>query len=151
MMKTLTIRWQRLVDDGKTCPRCSDTGEEVRKAADLLGRALEPLDIGVVLEEGEIGPQEFKQQPLESNRITIGGRAIEEWLAGATGQSPCCDVCGPNECRTLTVGGRSFEKIPAELIIKAGMLAAAGLTAPTPAQPCCKPIEAAPRGRGRCS
>lgn len=138
-MKTLTIRWQRLVEGGETCPRCGDTGAEVRKAAGTLGRALEPLGIEVVLEEAEIGLHEFERQPLESNRIVIGGRSIEEWLGGTSGQSPCCDVCGPSECRTVTVCGSTFEAIPADLVVRAGLLAAAGLTATAPAQPCCTP------------
>lgn len=58
-MKTLTIRWQRLVAGGETCPRCEGTGEEVRKAAGVLGRALEPLGIEVVLDEAEIELPDF--------------------------------------------------------------------------------------------
>lgn len=150
-MKTLKIHWQRLVEGGATCPRCGDTGREVRKAAEILARALEPLDTSVVLEEAELGLDEFKQQPLESNRITIGGRSIEEWLAGTTGQSPCCDVCGPNDCRTVTVDGQTFEAVPADLIVRAGLLAAANLTATTSAPSCCAPPKSASREKGCCS
>ncbi len=141
-MKTLTIRWQRLVEGGETCPRCGDTGTEVRKAAEMLRQALAPLGIEVALEEVAIGREEFKRQPLESNRILIGGRPIEEWLGGTAGQSPCCDVCGPNECRTLTVDGQTHETIPADLIIRAGLLAAAGSSASGSDQPCCAPSKA---------
>lgn len=149
-MKTLTIRWQRLVEGGATCPRCGTTGEEVQKAAGALGRALEPLGITVVLDGVEMGMQEFQRQPLESNRIVIDGRSIEEWLGGTTGQSPCCDVCGPNDCRTLTVDGRTHEAIPAELIIRAGLLAAAAITTVGPGS-CCAPVAAGPRSSDCCS
>jgi hypothetical protein len=147
-MKTLTIKWQRLVEGGETCPRCGDTGMEVRRAAETLGRALAPLGIDVVLEEAELGLEEFKRQPLESNRILIGGRPIEEWPGGTAGQSPCCDVCGPNDCRTLTVDGQTHEAIPADLVVRAGLLAAAGLTASRSEQPCCAPDRAAPSAKG---
>lgn len=138
-MKTLTIRWQRLVEGGETCPRCGSTGEEVRKAARALDQSLRPLGIQVALEEVGIGLQEFQRQPMESNRILIDGRPLEEWLGATEGQSPCCDVCGPSECRTVTVDGQTHETIPAEVVIRAGLLAAAALTAPGPRQPCCAP------------
>jgi Domain of unknown function (DUF2703) len=138
-MKTLTIKWQRLVEGGETCPRCGSTGGEVRKASEILGRALAPLGIEVVLNEVEIDLKEFERQPLASNHILIGGRAIEEWLGGTTGRSPCCTVCGPNDCRTLTVDGRTHETIPADLIIRAGLLAAASLTSAGAEEPCCAP------------
>lgn len=41
-MTDLTIAWQRLVDAGQTCPRCGDTGSEVRTAAATLTAALAP-------------------------------------------------------------------------------------------------------------
>lgn len=42
-----------------------------------------------------------------------------------TGQSQCCDVCGDEECRTVEIDGETLEAIPAELIVKAGLIAAA--------------------------
>lgn len=150
-MKRLTIKWQRLVEGGKTCPRCGDTGEEVRKASASLGQALAPLGIEVVLEEVEMSGAEFKRQPLESNRILLDGRPLEEWLGAQTGQSPCCDVCGPHECRTVIVDGQPHEAIPADLIVRAGLLAAAGLAGKGQDQPCCGPKQFAPSGKGCCS
>lgn len=83
---------------------------------------------GGCLDEVGIGVLEFQRQPLESNRILIGGRPLEDWLGATAGKNPCCHVCGPNECRTLTVDGRTHEVIPAEVVIRAGLLAAAALT-----------------------
>lgn len=142
-MTDLTISWQRLVDAGQTCPRCSDTGTQVHAAAASLTAALAHLGITVRLDEATISPAEFEQAPLESNRILIAGRPVEEWLGGATGQSPCCDVCGPNECRTVTVADTTYETVPADLIVRAGLLAAAqALAQPVPAEPCCGPAAA---------
>lgn len=125
--KTLTIKWQRLLSDGQTCPRCGSTEDEVEKAVKVLGQTLKSLSIEVVLEKGELSLKEFKQDSLRSNEIWIGGRLLEDWLGATTGQSECCDVCGPNDCRTLDVGGESHEVVPAALIVKAGLLAAAQL------------------------
>ena len=72
-MTDLTIAWQRLVDAGQTCPRCGDTGSEVRTAAATLTAALAPLGITVRLAEATINLAQFEQAPLESNRILIAG------------------------------------------------------------------------------
>lgn len=102
-MKVLTIRWQRLVEGGATCPRCGTTGDAVN----------------------------------------------EEWLGGTIGQRPCCEVCGPNECRTLTIEGRTHEAIPSELVVRAGLLAAASLTT-APTTLCCASTAVRPRIKGCC-
>jgi hypothetical protein len=125
--KELIIKWQRLLSDGQTCPRCGSTEDEVEKAVTSLRRALTPLGIVVVLEKGELSVEEFKQDTLRSNEIWIGDRLLEDWLGATTGQSECCDVCGPNDCRTVILAGESHEVISAELIVKAGLLAAAEL------------------------
>jgi hypothetical protein len=41
----MIIDWQRLVEGGKTCPRCVDTGDEVRNAAKTPEQVLAPMDI----------------------------------------------------------------------------------------------------------
>lgn len=135
-MKTLPVRWQRLVDAaGATCPRCGATGDAVESAVEILGRALRELGIEVVLTTEALEPAAFAGAPLESNRIWIGGLPIEWWLSAGSGQSQCCSACGDAECRTVTVDGRTYEAIPVELILKAGLLAAARLLQPAPADP----------------
>lgn len=129
-MKTLTIRWQRLVTAaGRTCDRCRDTGDTVNSAYSKLRKALAEMGIRVRLETEEIGLAEFKNDPLQSNRLWIGGRSLEKWIGAAVDKSVCCDVCGDWQCRTLTIGGNTYEAIPEKLILKAGLLAAAELVA----------------------
>ena len=77
-MKTLKIRWQRLVSKGETCPRCGATGKEMEKALQTLEQSLAPLGIKVALEKQELNPAEFQKDPLQSNRIWIEGRSLEE-------------------------------------------------------------------------
>jgi len=126
-MSTLLIRWQRLVKDGRTCNRCGDTESEVRRATETLRQVLAPLGIEPRLDVADIDRTSFLAGPLESNRIWIAGRPMEDWLRGSVGQSRCCSVCGDSDCRTVEIQGTVFETIPEWLIVKAGLLAAAEL------------------------
>ena len=126
-MKTLRITWQRLVTDNQTCERCGSTEAELEKAVCSLTEVLSPMNIEIVLEKSEIPFGKFEKNPLESNRIWICDKTLEEWIGGIIGQSPCCGPCGTSECRTVAVDGTLYETIPADLIIKAGLLAASRL------------------------
>ncbi len=127
-MKPLPIIWQRLVSaNGSTCPRCNGTGQEIQRALDRLKAALAPLGIEPSLESREISEDAFKSAPSESNRIWIAGKPMEEWLEGSVGSSPCCSVCGDSECRTVDVGGATFETIPESLVVRAALIAASQL------------------------
>jgi hypothetical protein len=122
-MKTIKIVWQRLVDEkGQTCPRCSDTEQELHKALRFLAKSLLPLGITFSLETRALNGQEFHQDPSQSNRLWIDKKPLEKWVKGEAGASPCGGPCGEAECRTIIVGDKTFETIPAELIIKAALL-----------------------------
>ncbi|MEN9904517.1 MAG: hypothetical protein RLZZ555_1082 [Pseudomonadota bacterium] len=130
-MQSLTIVWQRLLDEQRdTCPRCQGTGESLRRAVERLRTVLEPLGVQPVLECRSLDQQDFLQQPAESNRIWIDGRPLEAWLGAQTGASPCCEACGDQDCRTLEVEGQSYEVIPEELLVRAGLKAGIGLLEP---------------------
>lgn len=127
-MKTLTIRWKRLVNEaGQTCERCDTTGVAIQRAFEKLKRALSELGIQIYLETTTLDFLTFTKDPLQSNRIWINARPLEEWVNAMAGQSKCCDLCGDSECRTVSVDGNTYEAIPEELIIRAGLLAAAEL------------------------
>ena len=142
-MKVLKIEWQRLVDEkGQTCQRCGSTEKEVQKAFQSLKQSLAPLRIRVILEKEALDPATCAKDISQSNRIWIGGRPLEEWLKAEVGQSPCgicCAELGSDvECRTVEVEGQTYEEIPADLIIKAGLLAASQLFTPKiPSSSCC--------------
>ena len=124
-MKTLVIEWQRLLDEHmKTCPRCGSTEQEVENAVASLNQELKPFEINVSLVKKGIDPESFKKDVLQSNKILIAGKTLEEWLGAGTGQSPCCKVCGDAECRTVEYAEQAYETIPAGLIVKAGLRAA---------------------------
>ncbi len=140
-VRTLTLRWQRLVDaSDKTCPRCASTEQEVHKAYNHLKGSLAPAGIRVALETERLDETAFLKAPLESNRIWIDGRPLEDWLGAQAASSPCTGCCGGADCRTVCVGGATYEAIPAGLIVRAGFLAAGealrgGASLPTPGVP----------------
>ena len=123
-MKTIKITWQRLVDDqGQTCDRCGGTEQELHKALRFLIKSLAPVGIDFSLETKSLDATEFARNPSQSNRIWVDGKPLEKWLKAEVGASPCCGPCGDEACRTLEVEGTTHETIPAELIIKAALLA----------------------------
>jgi hypothetical protein len=127
-MKILTISWQSLVNEsGQTCARCTHTGSTVENAYNKLKKSLVELDIKVELKKEVLDFSIFTKDPLQSNRIWIEGKPLEEWIGATVGKSQCCDVCGDSECRTISIDQNTFEIIPEELIIRAGLLAAAEL------------------------
>ena len=127
-MRSLVIEWQRLLDeDEQTCPRCDSTERAVEKARIELNQMLAPSDIVVTVVKKSITPETFQKDALQSNKITISGRTLEEWLGATTGQSKCCETCGDAECRTVEYNGATHEAVPAELIVTAGIAAAADL------------------------
>lgn len=118
-MKELTIYWQRLVSESSTCPRCSSTEDELEKAV----LELKKQGIKVALEKSELTLEEFEEDPIESNRILLNGKSLENLLNGQTGSSQCCDVCGDNKCRTVELKGETHEVITAKMIVEAGLKA----------------------------
>jgi hypothetical protein len=127
--KILNITWDRLVADGETCPRCGSTEEELDKAVSQLKKILIPLGIEVVLKKSTITLEEFKANPIKSNRILFNDVALENLVSAKTGRSQCCDVCGDKKCRTIEIKGKTHEVITADIIIKAGLKAVSNITA----------------------
>ncbi len=114
-----------MVDEHQaTCPRCGTTEQEVEKAVTRLKQALAPHDVEVSLRKSIIDPATFKQDTLQSNRIMIAGKTLEDWLGARTGQSKCCETCGDSDCRTVEYEEQTHEAIPADLIVRAGLASA---------------------------
>lgn len=154
-MNVLTIRWQRLLDEkDQTCKRCGSTEQELQKAFQSLKESLAPLGIEVALEKKALDPATCAKDVTQSNRIWIGERALEDWLGGKVGKSACgfcCAELGDNvECRTVTVGGETYEAIPAQLIIKAGLLAASQLVGVPSTEACGQQPSATEAGSSEC-
>ncbi len=119
----LVITWQRLISEGSTCPRCGSTEDELNKAILQLKEKLDLQGIEVIIEKIEMTIEEFKKNSIESNRILFNGRSLEDAIGAKTGHSKCCDVCGDEECRTVEIKEKTYETIPAKMIVKAGLKA----------------------------
>ena len=142
MAKVLKITWQRLVDEkGQTCQRCGSTEKELQKAFQSLKKSLALLGIKVALEKKTLDPAIVAKDISQSNRIRVGERTLEEWLGAQVRKSLCgfcCAELGEQvECRTVKVEGQVYETIPAKLIVRAGLLAAARLYGESSAKSCC--------------
>ena len=122
-MKTLPIVWYRLVKAGETCIRCGQTHQELEKALVKLKASLLPLNIEVIFETKELTEKEFKANPSKSNEVWIAGKPVEEWLGAQVGMTLCSSVCAGSSCRTLKVGQQTYETVPEELFVKAGLKA----------------------------
>lgn len=151
----LTLRWQRLVGDtGGTCERCGATQAEFEQATVSLVAALGALGIEVRAETAELDALAAAADISQSNRIWLNDRPLEDWLGASVGMSDCASCCAELgaevECRTLTVGTQTYETIPALLIIRAGLLAAADLLAGPPAASGCGECGACPFSAAGC-
>jgi len=149
-MDKLEISWQRLVYDDETCPRCGGTEENLKKAVSKLKSSIQPLGLELVFNKKVLSVKEFKESPLESNMIFINDKPLEYWISGKVGKSECCDVCGPNDCRTITVDGETYEEIPSELIIKAGLMAVSEMIANKESRSCCDDKSSSPVNSSCC-
>jgi len=118
--KIIRIVWSRLIENKTTCPRCGSTEEEIEKAVNKLTK----LGYRINLIKHEITMKDFKKDPSRSNEIIINGKPMEFWVSARTASSPCCSVCGDSECRTVEVNDKSYETIPADLIMGAAKKAA---------------------------
>ena len=119
-MNTLEIEWRHLDKDGRTCLRCSDTLQSLQQVIQQLAAECAPHGVEIVYRETKLPIEQLSQ----SNLILFNGVPLEAVLPGASASEnecqSCGDLCGePSFCRTVTVGGRTFEAIPAPLIRQA--------------------------------
>lgn len=119
-MPTLEIEWRHLDKDGRTCLRCSDTLQSLQQVTAQLAAECAPHGVHIVYRETRLS----SEQLAESNLILFNGLPLESVLPGASASESECLSCGelcgqPSFCRTVTVGGQTFEAIPATLIRQA--------------------------------
>ncbi|MDG4550804.1 MAG: DUF2703 domain-containing protein [Candidatus Contendobacter sp.] len=119
-MKTLEIEWRHLEKDGRTCLRCSDTLQSLQQIVSQLAAECASRGVTVAYRETRLPPERLP----ESNLILLDGVPLESVLPGAAASENECRSCGelcgqPSLCRTVTVGGQTFEAIPAALIRQA--------------------------------
>jgi hypothetical protein len=106
-----------LVRQGRTCERCGDTGETLRKVIRELNAGCGAKPVRFRLKNTRLPVIRM----AESNSILIDGRPLEQIVPEATVTKTDCPSCGEltgqaTQCRALTVDGRTHEAIPAEMI-----------------------------------
>ncbi len=121
-MPTLEIEWRRLLQDGQTCARCADTGDELRRMLAPLAHELRPLGWELTLRETPLAATALH----ESNSILLNGTPIEDLLPGARRGESCCPSCSSllgstASCRTVLYQGQCHEALPQQLIREAVM------------------------------
>jgi len=119
-MKKLVIEWKHLDSGGRTCERCADTGQAVAQVVAELKDELAAHGIAVSFIETRLGPDRVS----ESNELRFNGVPLEDLIPrGRTGETACCsctDLLGEETaCRTVQVGQKTYEAIPAALIRRA--------------------------------
>lgn len=119
-MPMLTVEWRHLEVDGGTCVRCSQTGKSLQQVIAELEEELQPRGIELSFTETTLPEEKLPQ----SNMVLIGGRPLEDVLAGAeTGENYCssCSCLTGEEtyCRTVRYDGETHEEISKELIRQA--------------------------------
>ena len=123
---SLTIRWKRRVEgENGDSVRAHWTAEkEVDAAFAMLKSSLQPAGIDVVLQKVPLTEEQFAKDPLKSNRLWLNGASLEMYLPEAKAGS----VQSPDSTtvyRTVEFAGASFRDVPRQMIVKAGLIAAA--------------------------
>jgi len=120
-MKTLEIEWKHLDVEGRTCSRCSDTGEAIQDVVEKLSKECEPFGWTLKFKETKLPEQKIK----ESNEVLFNGTPLEEILTEAKASNSFCDSCSKllgkptDSCRTLEYDGNTYEGIPSSIIRQA--------------------------------
>ena len=126
-MKTHTVQWKHLDQNGRTCDRCDETGANLRAVIKKLNSSLGSRRVRFRLEETRLG----RERLAESNSILIDGQPLETILPATRLTSTECGSCGEltgeaADCRAVSQDGTLYETIPAEIIHDA-LCKAAGL------------------------
>ena len=139
-VQTLTIAWHKVSEaDGSICDLSIATQQTVDEAAGKLSQALATDGVDIVVKT--LTPEKVEGGDCLCNRVLIQGRFVDEWL-GAEMVKTACSGC-PNQAgcpKSAGSGGacggqyamihqdKTYSIVPANLIVMAGLIAAADLT-----------------------
>lgn len=121
-MKKILIEWKHFEKDGRTCKRCSNTGDNLNQVFNQLKK--EYLALGIKVQYKETKLPESRMS--ESNQILLDGELIENVIPNAKLGENHCDSCSDLiddsqecNCRTITYKDKTYEAIPIDLIKQA--------------------------------
>jgi hypothetical protein len=97
----------------------------MQKAAALLTEKLAGKGVHVKVEKG-IGARPGKKAIISATNVWVCDVPLETWLGAGIAVKPCdCSSGGQSmSCKVVNLDGQSYELIPADLVVHAGMLAA---------------------------
>lgn len=138
--RTLTIAWHKVSeDDGSICELSTATHKSVEQAFKELSQTLAPNGMKVAVET--LSPEKVEGSECLCNRVLIQGRFVDEWLgadlvktacSGCPNQAGCAKSAGSGGgCGgqyAMIHQGKTYSIVPANLIVMAGIIAAADLT-----------------------
>jgi hypothetical protein len=122
----LVLTWQRTTSSscGGCCGPCGITEKEVQAALASLRPDLGAMGIKVRLDEKM--PSAVAKK-TNGTQMWIGGVPLETWLGAQNVPSSmsCCagEAKGSGGCQSLSMAGQTYSVIPADLIVRAGMMA----------------------------
>jgi hypothetical protein len=116
--KTIVISWQHAKQE--VCLGCKKPGldeDGIKSAAKSLEKRLTDKGIKVKWVEKDPDPK----APAGTNDIWVCDIPVATWLGGQVATRPCCQG---SVSRSMALDGRTYEVIPAELVVRAGLSAA---------------------------
>jgi hypothetical protein len=118
-MRKLKIEWKHYSKEGETCTRCNNTGDNIKKAIEILRRQDKYAGIAFDYTETELSAEKMP----ESNSIIIDGILIENVLGLKASENHChsctCLEGADTNCKTIVDEKRIYEEVPAEFIVLA--------------------------------
>lgn len=118
-MKKLNIEWKHYDKEGKTCTRCNNTGDNIKKVLEKISEDSNFKGVEFEYIETKLGAKEMRN----SNTVLINDLSIEEILSAKASENYChscsCLEGKDTYCRTIEVKGSIYEIIPEELIFEA--------------------------------
>jgi hypothetical protein len=138
--EVLTIAWHKVEeDDGTICDLSAATQQSVVQASEELRQALAPNGVDIVVET--LTPEKVEGAECLCNRVLIQGRFADEWLGAELARTSCSGCPNRGGCpKTAASGdqcggqtavvyqGKTYEILPANLVMMAGLIAAADMT-----------------------
>lgn len=118
-MKEIKIEWKHYDKEGETCTRCNNTGDNVKKALKMASRDDKLKNVKISFKETKLEADKM----AESNTVLINGVPIEDILDASASENYChscsCLAGEDTNCRTVELGGTSYEDIPEKMILEA--------------------------------
>jgi len=124
--KVVVLSWQRPQAAAcKGCEKCGPTQAEMQKAAAQLNEKLAGRGVRVRVEEA-VGARPGKKAIVSGTNVWVCDVPLETWLGAGIGVKPCdCSSGGQSmSCKVVNLNGQSYQVIPADLVVRAGLLAA---------------------------